>query len=299
MKISNPNPNPVPGNLRDPFVLYHPEDDLYYLTATSPPFWPGTGDNCGVRLWASPDLMNWEDCGLMVDASAMADNVWCRHRFWAPEMFIHKGVYYLLFSCQNESTEEGVTLPLGMFLAKSDNIRGPYTLYSVNEPVLAFGIDGNLFCDADGKVYLTYAWGGIHMCEFDLEAGKPLTEPKPIVMSGEGEDWDAHPYTEGNFLVHRNGLYYLWYSNPKTSYEMGIAVTKSLDKPFTKLPGNPIVSGVGTPIHYAGHNSCFTLRGGGDAIAFHGHNTDEPERLCVMPVSYPPVPMVPPDTVEI
>ena len=292
--------NRHPGNIRDPFVLYHQPDDLYYLTATGYPFWPGAGENDGVRLWSSRDLVQWNDRGLIVNSAEMPADAWCKHRFWAPEMFVHKGKYYLVFSCHNENDAEDAKRPLGMFLAKSDRIDGPYTIFDINKPLIPEGgIDGSFFCDDDGTVYLTYAWGGIHMCEFDLENGKTITTPKKILSSGEGEEWDAHPYTEGNFLAKRSGIYYLWYSNPKTSYEMGIATTDDLTKPFVKHPDNPVISGTGTPIHFAGHNSCFKLRDGRDAVAFHGHGLEDTEHLCIDIVKYPPVSHQPPLSLEI
>ena len=174
-----------------------------------------------------------------------------------------------------------------MWLARADQITGPYKLDSPYEPV-NYGIDGDLFLDDDGQIYLTFAWGGIHICKFDLEKGKPCSEIRTIVQKSDKEgEWDSSPYVEGNFLIKRNGVYYLWYSCPGRSYEMGWAVTKNLDEPLQKWEGNPVLSGLGTPIHCAGHNCCFKLNDGRDAVAFHGHAEGEPERLCIDIVSYP------------
>lgn len=279
--IKNPNMLKEPGNLRDPCIVGY--EGRYYMVATTPPFWEGSPSSPGVKMWLSDDLVHWQSEGYVIDRAALPEDGGCRDRFWAPELFIHEGTFYLLFSANNEALKK----PLHMWLARAQCITGPYVLDSAYMPV-SYGIDGNLFCDDDGQIYLTFAWGGIHMCKFDLEKGKPASEIHTVVQKSDEEGlWDSSPFVEGNFLVKRGGTYYLWYSCPGRSYEMGWATTDSLDKPFVKWPGNPILSGLGTPIHAAGHNCCFTLNDGRDAVAFHGHGPHEEERLCIDVVTYP------------
>ena len=87
MRIQNPNPNPVPGNLRDPAVIDY--DGRYYLVATSPEFWDGYTP--GVKLWSSEDLVNWQFESTIISAEAIPEGCHCRNRFWAPELFCFPG----------------------------------------------------------------------------------------------------------------------------------------------------------------------------------------------------------------
>lgn len=291
--IHNPSMEIEPGRIRDPFIMNY--CGVYYMVATLPPFWEREGDCPGVKMWHSRDLVHWMPVGLLIKREELPEDAGCRDRFWAPELFVREDRFYLMFSASNEKYEK----PLRLWLARADKITGPYTLDSFYEPA-NYGIDGNLFQDDDGQVYLTFAWGGIHLCKFDLEKGRPCSEIRKIVDQSEKEgEWDSHPFVEGNFLTKKNGRYWLWYSCPGRSYEMGLAVTDRLSEPFVKWPGNPVLSGWNTAIHFAGHNSCFSLNDGREAIAFHGHGPDEPERLCIEIVDYPMESRAPGAEVEI
>ena len=126
------------------------------------------------------------------------------------------------------------------------------------------------------------------MLNFDPENCCSYGEAIPVVKIGIEGEWD-NIGVEGSFVVKRNGLYYHWYSSWTRTYEMGLAVTDSLDKPFEKIEINPVISGYGTetPMEFCGHNSCFKLRDGRDAIAFHSNGKNFSESLCIMPVEYP------------
>ena len=60
--------------------------DTYYLTGPQQPYWEGEV-NAGVRLWSSKDLVHFTDHGLILKRSDMPKHLWCRDRFWAPELF--------------------------------------------------------------------------------------------------------------------------------------------------------------------------------------------------------------------
>lgn len=67
---------------------------------------------------------------------------------------------------------------------------------------------------------------------------------------------------------------------------MGCAVSDSVLGTYEKCAGNPVISSGGQgKIKYCGHNSCFTLPDGRDAVAYHGNGDGEPESLCIEPGS--------------
>ncbi len=289
MILHNPNAGDEPGVIRDPHVVR--TDGRYYMVGTSPNFWEGRTP--GVRMWSSDDLMRWRPEGLMVSADAMPDDAWCKNRFWAPELFVWRGRYYLTFSCRNEA--KGT--PFGLFLASADRVTGPYRMASF-EPFLTGGIDAHLFEADDGSVRLFYADKDIWTARFDPERASLETPPRRVVCRGAEGEWDSIG-VEGPALVKRGGRYFLWYSSWTRGYEMGWAVADDPDGEFVKWPANPVISGPGSAFPCAGHNCAFTAADGTDLIAFHGHRPGEPERLCVDRVTYPMESRAPSERIEL
>ena len=149
MKITNPNFNTGIGAIRDPMIISY--GGRYYMTGTSPQFW--RGENPGVRIFVSDDLSHWEFFTLAVDSAKIASDAPCSDRFWAPELFIHGGRFYVTFNAMNEKEAEereksGGNFYGGMrsFIAVSDSIGGHYTVKP--EPLVNSGIltnDAHLF----------------------------------------------------------------------------------------------------------------------------------------------------------
>lgn len=287
MVIKNPNMSDIPGNIRDPMIFTW--DGKYYLVATSPDFWGGPTP--GVRLWSSADLVDWKFEKVILPSESIPDNCNCKSLFWAPEIFCHGGKFYLTVNGKNPAINEDVH----SYLAVSDCITGPYTIFRDPISDLENSNDANLFADDDGKVYLSCnitsdRISAIMITEFDLEKGHTVGEPVPAVRPGAEGEWDHHRIIEGAFLLKRGGLYYLWYSGLGRGYEMGLAVSDSLKHEFTKNLPEPAMSGLGTDLPYAGHNCAFRLMDGRDAIAFHASGPNDQERLCIELVSYPASP---------
>jgi beta-xylosidase len=278
MEIQNPNVREEPGNLRDPAILDY--GGRYYLVASSPAFWEGYTP--GVKLWSSDDLVNWTFERVIISADAIPEGCHCRERFWAPELFVHGGKFYCTVNGRDTAAEED----LHSYLAVADDILGPYRLFP--HPICDRNTnDVSLFADDDGRVYATASWGPIYLMEVDLSTGRAVTEPRPIAWPGKEGEWDHGPFIEGSYMVKRNGTYYLWYSGIARGYEMGWFTAESLDGPFVRYGDEPILTGLGTDLPIAGHNACFRLKDGRDAISFHAHAPGQPERLCIDVVEYP------------
>lgn len=294
MKIQNPNLSEIPGILRDPAITTY--NGKYYMVATSPEFF--SGDNPGVRMWSSEDLTHWVFEKVILAADEIPEDCDCKHRFWAPELFIHEGKFYCTVTGRNEAYLQEKRGNFHVYLAVAEDILGPYRLFT--EPMLEDSfIDASLFADDDRKVYLTATASGDHtnygcifLAQMDLATGKTLTEPRLILSPSQPGEWDygTEPriFVEGNHLVKRDGVYYLWYSGIGRSYEMGLCRADSLDSEFVRYSKEPVLSGWGTEYPYAGHNSCFQLLDGRDAVAFHVHKPDNwAGRLWIELVEYP------------
>lgn len=293
------NPIPLHGGecIRDPMIL--PLNGKYYMTGTCAPFWEG--QNPGVKLWVSDDLVNWTFVKLLIDAEKLPADVPCRDRFWAPEILHYKEKFYLTFNAHNAKKAK-LSDSLSSWVAVADDIEGPYTVCET--PLWPGHVtnDANMFVDDDGKVYVFLTeQPRIVFLHFDPETLHTFGEPAEVLRTGEEGAWD-HTGVEGSFVLKRGGKYYHWYSSWTRGYEMGLAVTDDLSKPFVKCPLNPVISGYEreTKMSACGHNSCFTMPDGREMTAFHASGDDFDESLCINEVKYPPErSLVPSDTAEL
>lgn len=259
-EYKNPICKEVVTNIRDPFIIY--DDGKYYLTGTTPPYW--SGENNGVMLWESDDLLNWREIGYIIPSSVAKNDDWFRDYWWAPEIHKKNGKFYITVNCRNEDIGVGQN-PL---IAVSDKIDGEYTILNRDEPFFTaqkqakgicigdHGNDANLFTDDDGKTYIsTCCYEGIHICEIDLDTCK-LIGDEVLMIAQEKEGWDTK--NEGSFVMKRNGIYYCFYSSFTRSYEVGVAYAKDIKGPWIKDENNPIITpeNVDGLIH-SGHNCIF------------------------------------------
>ena len=272
IKYRNPIYTQTIKNIRDPFII--PENGIYYLTGTIPPYWDGKSE--GVKLWKSRDLLNWEEIGFILHRSAANENSWFRDFWWAPEIHKKNGRFYLTVNCRNDELGVGQN-PL---IAVSENIEGDYVMINPEKPlftkekfergevVIPDGNDANLFTDDNGKTYITVcSWDGIFLYEIDLETASLIGAPVLVVAPSE-DGWDTK--NEGQFIIKHGGRYYCFYSSFTRSYEVGVAVADSISGPWIKDSRNPIITPIGVDgLHHSGHNSVFCDIKGNLWTAYH------------------------------
>ena len=256
--------------IRDPmFVIV---GDTYYLTGTQPSYWKGIND--GVRLWSTKDLKNYEYHGIILSRNDIPEDSWGRERFWAPEIFDGEdGWFYLTVSCRKDPDKD---TPFGIHLARAKEITGPYELITKDEP-LCSGIDGTIFKE-DGKFYIGHNGPKkLFLDEFDPQTGKVLSSQLVCEAGVEGE-WDSIG-VEGQCIVKRNGIYFMWYSSwTDDDYRAGVLTSDSIKGPWVKSPQNPVIKS-GNGWVKGGHNHSFHGLDGKDYISFHGFEAESLEEL--------------------
>lgn len=249
---------------------------MYYLFATSK----------GYDCYTSTDLVNWEYIG-----KALPKGGWgIDNQYWAPDVEEIGGRFYMAVSFGEE----------GFGIAVADQPQGPYECQG-NAPLLKMTIDGHIFVDDDGKVYLYYtSWDngrsygiyGVEMAD-DLITPKWETERKILAPT---KDWEKHEgdIIEAPYMLKHNGLYYMIYSASHTKskhYAVGYAVSESPLSAFRKSDDSPILS-LTSDVHGTGHCSVITAPDHKTMlIVYHCHNsTDEayPRHTCIDRIRFAP-----------
>ena len=278
--------------MRDPMIMVL--GDAYYLTGTQPPYWEGEV-NEGVRLWSSKDLVSFTDHGLILKRSDMPKHLWCRDRFWAPELFDGgDGWIYLTFNCRNESEDYKHIHSAG--LARAKEVTGPYEIITRDGSLTedrGRSNDATLFRDDDGTVWLGCNIKGETRTQtlqpIDLSTGA-LGEQILVCGTGAEGEWDSIG-VEGACIVKRHGIYFHWYSSWTNGYNAGVLTADNLRGPWRKSPDNPIL--VSNDIwHLAGHNHSFVGLDGKDYFIFHAFlrepDGEDLPRIFIRRVDYLP-----------
>lgn len=245
--------NPVTDkSLADPQVIYW--EGKYYLYSTS--YWRG------FRVYESEDLVTWTNMGVCLEGAWDTEG----GKFWAPEVSVKDGKFYMVFSNSND---------LG--IAVSDSPLGPFI--APEKPLLKSTIDGHLFFDDDGRVYLYYvSWRstyGIYGCELDpsltsvIEGSEKRLLTATLAWEKQGES-----IAEGPAMLKHNGTYYLTYSGSHYSskdYAVGYATSDSPLGKYDKYEGSPILSR-STTVNGTGHHSFIKVQNTGELfIVYHCH----------------------------
>ena len=142
--------NPLPVAFGDPYVL-HVKDDKYYMYGT------GGGAKNGFAAYSSTDMVNWQNEGQVYFGNNK--NGWGVGDYWAPEVYHHKGKFYMFYSAQWKvnPTNELENFKIGVAVA--DKPTGPFIdlydrpVYNPTYPI----IDANVLFEPDGKCYLYYS----------------------------------------------------------------------------------------------------------------------------------------------
>ncbi len=304
--------NPLDVKFGDPYVILA-SDGHYYMYGTG-------GVENGFGCYMSDDLVNWEYQGAVYQGNTpeswtescfWAPEVYERDgKFY---MFFSAN-WKKNPTAELENFRIGVAVsdsPTGPFKEVSD---GP--LFDPGYPI----IDANVFFDEDGRCYMYYSrccykhpvesevaqWAkekglfdeieeswiyGVEIApDFTRVIGEPvLLMCPPYKMDDPQTEWESRSvtageanrrWTEGSFLIKRDGIYYMMYSANffgGENYAVGYATSDSPLGTYVKSADNPVLeknTAAGGDVTGVGHNSITWSRDGKQLYCvYHGRTT--------------------------
>ena len=276
MKFNNPY---FPG--ADPFLLLH--DGTYYLYCTTESsndnndFNTSIGSYDGFFVYTSKDLINFKCEGLCLNK----EDVMGEKCFWAPEVTFYNNKFYMVYSSEEHPA-----------IAVSDSPLGPFKAIKMEWLRNNRSIDGHLFIDDDGTIYLYYVrldnGNQIFVAKMKDDLSGIEKEYENVLIKAEN-DWEVKDceVAEGPFMLKHKGIYYLVYSANHTRspyYAMGYATSTSPLGPFKKYKSNPILS-QNEFLKGVGHNSFCLAKDNKTLIcSYHCHNVNgeafQPRLVC-------------------
>ena len=277
-------------NIRDPFIL--PYEGKYYMygsrvriTEACPRHW---GEQFGFDVFISEDLENWSEPVCVFEKNP---EFWGKEEFWAPEVHVYKGQFYMLATFNAEGHCRGTHIlrcdrPDGTFVPVSPEPATPKDWEC---------LDGTLYVDKKGKPHIVYCheWlqiGNGTVCEQELSEDLTRTVSEPRVL------WSASDYrnvasvkkdreayvTDGPFL-YRCGdgtLLCIWSSFDKSGYVELISRSDNGD-----IDGAWSVDDVALSGENGGHGMIFRDLEGNLRFTMHKPNSRTKERPVILPLT--------------
>ncbi len=274
--------------IRDPFILPLQDKGRYYLYGTTE--LPGSVPSAGFNVYYSDDLKNWDG---PVSIFAPHSGFWSDRDYWAPEVYLYNGKFYMFASFKAEgkcrATHVLVTdNPLGQFVPCGEN---PVT------PLHWECLDGTLYIDDDGEPWMIFCheWlqvGDGEICAVRLSRELDTTIGNPILLfTASQAAWseklpdkaDNCYITDGPWLHKSESgeLLMLWSSfSTDKNYSLGIARSQSgsITGPWTH-DTKPLYSGDG------GHAMIFKTFNGELMLSLHAPNCFPDEHAILLHIT--------------
>ena len=274
-------------NIRDPFVLL--DGGTYYLYGTrGATCW---GNATGFDVYTGRDLSQWDGPFPCFENDG---SFWADRNYWAPEVYIREGKYYMFASFKSETRRRGTAIlradsPLGPFLPWSD---GPVT------PAEWECLDGTYYADEEGKPWMAFCheWiqagdGEIWAMRLSEDLRKAAGEPRLLFRASEAE-WAVEMrhssgktgyVTDGPFFWRTDDgkLLCLWSSFSAEGYTKAVAVsdTGRIDSHFSQR--KPLFMKNG------GHGMLFKTKENQTMLALHQPNEHLKEHPVFLPLPLP------------
>ncbi|NML64413.1 family 43 glycosylhydrolase [Hymenobacter sp. RP-2-7] len=174
----------------------------YYMSSTTMHLSPG------VPIMRSTDLVNWHLVSYAYDTLASLDALTLTHGqstygrgSWASSLRLHQGTYYVTTFAQ--------TTGKTYVYSTRDIEKGPWKVASFKPSYH----DHSLFFDDDGRVYLVYGAGRLHLLELTADASgvKPGATAQVLIENASAPAGpDISLPAEGSQLFKIRGQYYLF-----------------------------------------------------------------------------------------
>jgi GH43 family beta-xylosidase len=221
--------------IRDPFVL--PHNGRYYLYGTTDTdAWKSHG--VGFNAYISGDLANWEG---PIPVFRPPSGFWGQKNFWAPEVYVYGGAFYMFASFIGENAKRGTAI------LKAERPEGPFLPWSSGAvtPADCMCLDGTLFIDEKAAPWIVYCheWvqigdGTICAAQLDKTLQKRVSEPVTLLASSEAP-WSRQAYSPSNNMrgyvtdgcfMHRTAdgkLLMIWSCMGENGYCLGYALSET------------------------------------------------------------------------
>jgi len=245
------------GDLRthDPALTRHGKKDYYVFSTGDPAVNGGT-----IQIRRSRNLRDWSFAGTVFDA--IPD--WVREavpgveNLWAPEIYEHRGTYYLYYSGSTFGSNQSV-----IGLATNKTLDPKSSKYEWVDQGLVFAstpandynaIDPGIIEDEKGTPWLAFGsfWSGIRMVQLEWPSGKVVENPgEPLRLADRFVPPNA---IEAPYIVERKGWYYLFVSldfccrGTGSTYKIAVGRSRKATGPFFDRLGTPLQHGGGTVI---------------------------------------------------
>ncbi|MBR4265123.1 MAG: family 43 glycosylhydrolase [Bacteroidales bacterium] len=190
------------------------------------------------HLYSTADMVNWTDHGTPLSLNTFE---WADDRAWAGQCIKRNGKFYWYIPAHSK-----LTGAMAIGVAVSESPTGPFK-DAIGKP-LADGnwayIDPTVMIDDDGKAYLFWGNPDIFYAELGDDMVSLKSEIKKVNQTIEGfgapnvaerkkEVKYKDNYTEGPWIMKRNGLYYLIYAAGGVPEHIAYSTSKSIDGPWT------------------------------------------------------------------
>ncbi|MBI5931533.1 MAG: family 43 glycosylhydrolase [Chloroflexi bacterium] len=274
-------------HIRDPFVLPMMAENQYYLYGTSgSETW--TNFASGINYYTSPDLQSWEG---PFPAFRPPMGFWADRNFWAPEVHVYCGRYYMFVSFKAQDICRGTQIlvadsPQGPFLPISD---GPVTPHDWE------CLDGTLFIDGTNQPWIIFCHEWVQVADGQIcalrlsdDLKSAIGQPQ-LLFSASEATWSQEVNSKGRKgyvtdgpWLHRlasGQLIILWSGFGEGGYTIGVARSTSGEilGPWQQAP-KPLYAGDG------GHGMVFRSFDGQLWLAFHHPNDFPHERPQFVPL---------------
>ncbi|MBQ7574189.1 MAG: family 43 glycosylhydrolase [Clostridia bacterium] len=185
-------------HLRDPYIL--PYNGIYYLYGTR-------GENArgkcsGLDVYMSDNLVDWSEA---YEVFTKPDGFWSDMDYWAPEVHIYKGSFYMFATFKSAERRRGTQI------LKADSPMGPFLPIS-EYPQTPPGwecLDGTFYVSKKGTPYMVFSheWKQItdgEICALRLSEDLTRAVGEPFVLfCGSSPEWAGNQkyyVTDGPFM---------------------------------------------------------------------------------------------------
>ena len=270
--------------IRDPFVLA--ENGVYYLYGTrSETAFSKTAD--GFDVYTSGDLENWEG---PFEVFRRPNDFWAIKHFWAPEVHVFQGKYYM-FATFSDGVRQGTAT---LF---AEQPKGPFLPLSVRTltPESWACLDGTLYVAKNGDPYLIFCheWKQVQdgeICAVRLNNALDGTIGDPFLLFKASQGKPAvRPFlfrnyvTDGPFCFRTEDgqLHLLWSSFGKRGYVQMVAHSSNDD-----IDGVWSVDPVPLFDRDGGHGMIFDAYDGRRMLTLHSPNRTKHEHPAFFELTY-------------